>query len=212
MVRLSFVWVFCLSLIGTIANAFVVDVDRCPTYPSGANTVYEFHFDQFAISPDVTVKVSQSSYNDDITIAITDDPREANLIIADELDQADIVICRSGPSGILSARDITTVKVENFSIAPDIRVGTTTNIVGAEYILFNYSEAFSDDEAAAFFAVLWKRVQDQEQRTVTAYQLQYRQNGAWVGGPLYGSAWECSDAQWAPGVIGARCREVQVEQ
>lgn len=196
------------------ATAFVVDVRDCQSFPTSLGpTVYEFDFDQFAILPDVTVQVGTSSYNDDITVAITGDPGQANLIIADGLPQSDISICKiQRGTAILRSHDVTTVKVERFASSPDIRVGTTTNVRGADYVLFNGSNEFTDAEAAAFFAVLWKRGQEQQRPTVTMYQLLYRRNGAWVGGPLFGSAWECSDAQWAPGVIGARCREVQVEQ
>lgn len=194
--------------------AFVVDVRDCQPFPTSLGpTVYEFDFDQFAIQPDVTVQVGISSYNDDITVAITPDPRQANLIMADGLPQSDISICKiQRGTAILRSHDVTTVKVERFAISPDVRVGTTTNVQGADYILFNGSDKFTDAEAAAFFAVLWKRGQGQQRPTVTMYQLQYRRNGSWVGGPLFGTAWECSDAQWAPGVIGARCQQVQVEQ
>lgn len=203
---------FLLVVYSTSAYAFVVDVGSCQTsvFPTATDIVYEYHFDQFALTPDVTVKVSHTSYDDDITIAITDDPSKANLILADDLDQAHMSICRSLTANLFKTQDVTTVKVQSFAIAPDIRVGTTTNTLGAEYIMFNASEEFSDEEAAAFFAVLWKREREQEQATVTAYQLQFRRNGVWVGGPLYRTAWECSDAQWAPGVIGARCNEVLV--
>lgn len=196
------------------ATAFVVDVRNCQPFPTSLGpTVYEFDFDQFAIVPDVTVQVANSSLNDDITVAITLDPSQANLIMADGLPHSDIAICKI-PRGtaILRSQDVTTVKVERFAISPDIRVGTTTNIRRADYILFNGSDEFTDAEAAAFFAVLWKRGEQQQRPTVKMYQLQYQRNGMWVGGPLFGSRWECSDAQWAPGVIGARCREVQVEQ
>lgn len=211
--RIVLPWLWMI-LGATHASAFVVDVQDCQSFPNALGpTVYEFDFDQFAIQPDVTVQVTTSSYNDDITIAVTSDPRQANLIMADGLPQSDISICkiRRG-SAILRNHDVTTVKVERFAISPDVRVGTTTNLRGADYVLFNGSKAFTDAEAAAFFAVLWKRGQSQQRPTVTMYQLQYRRNGSWVGGPLFGSAWECSDAQWAPGVVGARCQEVQVEQ
>jgi hypothetical protein len=198
----------------TQSLAFVVDVQDCQPFPNTLGpTIYEFDFDQFAIQPDVTVQVATSSYNDDITIAVTSDPRQANLIMADGLPQSDISICRiQRGTAILRSHDITTVKVERFAISPNIRVGTTINLREADYVLFNGSKAFTDAEAAAFFAVLWKRGQGQQRPTVTMYQLQYRQSGTWVGGPLFATAWECSDAQWAPGVIGARCQQVQVEQ
>lgn len=206
-------WLFVL-LGAAQASAFVVDVRDCQPFSlSTGPTVYEFDFDHFAILPDITVQVTTSSYNDDITIAITNDPRQANLIIADRLPQADISICRiQRGTAFTRMQDVTTVKVERFAISPDVRIGTTSNTHGADYILFNGSEEFTDAEAAAFFAVLWNRGESQQRPTVTMYQLQYRRNGAWVGGPLFNSAWACSDARWAPGVIGARCQEVQVEQ
>ena len=49
------------------------------------------------------------------------------------------------------------------------------------------------------------------QKTVTAYQLQVNRDGHWFAGPTYLSQWECADAQWAPGMIAARCVEVQVQ-
>lgn len=48
------------------------------------------------------------------------------------------------------------------------------------------------------------------QKTVTGYQLQVNRDGSWFAGPTYLSYWECADAQWAPGMIAARCVEVQV--
>ncbi len=143
------------------ASAFVVDVRHCQPFASSMGpTVYEFDFDRYALQPDVTVQVTRSSFNDDITIAITNDPRQANLLMADEVSQADISICkiRRGTAN-LRTHEVITVKVERFSVYPDIRIGMTTNTRKADYILYNGSEEFTDAEAAAFFAVLWKRGQ-----------------------------------------------------
>lgn len=46
--------------------------------------------------------------------------------------------------------------------------------------------------------------------TVLGYQLQYYRNGHWIAGPTFPTRWGCSDAQWAPGIIGARCVEVRI--
>lgn len=47
--------------------------------------------------------------------------------------------------------------------------------------------------------------------TVPGYQLQYRHRGKWVAGPTFLKQWDCADAKWTPGVIGARCVEVRVQ-
>lgn len=191
------------------ADAFVVNVRDCPVVQSTSNPVYEFDFNKFAAVPDVTVLVAPSVYEADLSIGVTTDPKQANLLLADDFNQADIAICRSR-SWMSSGTDITSIKVDRFAMRADIKVELTTSTVGKDYVLFNASEDFSDEEAAAFFAVLWARVQQEQVPTETAYQLQYRRGGEWVGGPVYARRWDCSDAQWAPGVVGARCVEVQV--
>ena len=43
-----------------------------------------------------------------------------------------------------------------------------------------------------------------------AYQLQYRQNGAYFAGPTFLRQWDCIDARWSSRNHGARCVEVTI--
>ena len=48
------------------------------------------------------------------------------------------------------------------------------------------------------------------QNPVSGYQLQIKRKGQWFASDTYLDKWGCSDAKWAPGMIGARCIEVKV--
>ena len=202
--------IFIASSWASVAAAFVVSVDECPLVygysPPGADVIYEFSFNEYAASPDIEVQVSSSVISPNFTVALTDDISFASLAIIDGLQTADIRICNS-KYGIARHPDTKVVKVGKYSVSPDVKIKLVRLQDSPDYVLFANTSQLSDEEAVAFFAVLWKA---ENRQTVKAWQLQFRQGGQWVGGPIYADRWSCSDAQWAPGVIGARCEEVLV--
>lgn len=192
------------------AGAFVVSVDECsPPYgysQPGAEKIYEFKFDSYAVSPDIEIQVSKNVFSPDFTVALTSDIAMATLAVVDDLESADIRICNSKYG--ISHSDTNVLKVSEYSVSPDVKIKIVGLRDSPDYILFAHSDRLSDEEAVAFFAALWEA---KSRNAVKAYQLQFRQGGQWVGGPLYADRWSCSDARWA-GPIGARCEEVLIPE
>jgi len=114
--------------------------------------------------------VTGFAMNPDMRMAITDDPSQANLFLVDDFADADISICKSN-FGLSSGINITTVKVGSSILTPDVTVQFTDNLYDADYVMFRQAEDFTDEGAAAFFAVLWMRVQDQPKQQPISFNI-----------------------------------------
>jgi hypothetical protein len=101
--------------------------------------------------PDFTIKVSPYAFMPDITMGIVNSPKEANLILVDDLSQANMRVCKEQ-----SSFGSKTIMVSDTAFMPDITVQLLTHAVMADYKIFIASERFTNEEAAALFALIWE--------------------------------------------------------
>jgi hypothetical protein len=134
------------------AHAFVIAVETS-CYSSEAHT---YHFSDTAIVPDFDVKVSKAEIFPDLTIKLVSSPQLADLVVVDsssylgETPNMRICISASSISG-------TVIKVTSNAIFPDITVELSESPVLHDYTLYVDSDRVSAEQAAALFAVIWKR-------------------------------------------------------
>lgn len=138
-------------------GVFVISaVDKPGMFDRSSETVYHYEFSSYAVNPDFAVKVSSFEINPDLTMKLVSDPRDADLIIADDLSNFSMKVCKANsllasPSG----KKVKTIKVSSYEISPDITIKLATVCSEFDYKIFVQSERFTKEEAAALFAVVW---------------------------------------------------------
>lgn len=137
-----------VALLGTDARAeFVVSAERSCM----GTGIYGYHFSSTAVLPDFTVKVSAHAVVPDLRIRLVSDPRQADLLLADGVSPSSMRVCKQR-----SGLSVTTIKVSKFAVIPDTTVQLSRSNFLADHKLFVASEIFSEEEAAALFAVIWE--------------------------------------------------------
>lgn len=148
------------AVLRTVSRLLLVHATiLCPTAPAqfiisaegscfGGNT-YSYNFTR-SITADFTVKVSRSAVAPDLRMRLVSSPRDANLILVDDFDGADMKVCKSR-----SLTD-TSIRVSPSAVVADISVALSRSVVIPDYHIFIDSERLSDEEAAALFAVIWE--------------------------------------------------------
>ena len=111
--------------------------------------VVSFELSPNEVAPDFTVELSPLSFISDFTFQIVDSSEEADLVFADEISYADKLVCKSS-----TALDVTTIRVVETAIAPDLKITLSESVYNPDYKFFVDSEVFSVEEAAAVFAVM----------------------------------------------------------
>lgn len=135
-----------LGALPTVAYAeFIVSAkDSCFGY-AGGKTIYKYWFGINA-SADLKVWVGDYLPIADIKMKVVEDPRQADLIVVDEFDGADMFVCnqisasnKSVWVGIIASADI---KISRVSY-------------GEDYSIYINSRVFSEDEAIALIPAIW---------------------------------------------------------
>jgi hypothetical protein len=114
--------------------------------------VEPFHIDLTLLQADYKVMVTDYEIEPDLIIRLVGHPSLADLILADDLPASDRVVCRS-PTRYRA----TTLYVARFVPQPDITIALNRRDRLADYTLFVDSKVFTAEQAAALFAVLWRR-------------------------------------------------------
>lgn len=113
--------------------------------------IYAYRFSRSVANADFSVQVSQSTLLPDITLKLVSDPDQADLILADRLEDNDMEVCKS-----ISAVGIKTILITDTAFRPDVKVTLAESSLLPDYTIFVQSESFTNEEAAALFAVIWK--------------------------------------------------------
>jgi len=110
-----------------------------------------YRFSSSVANADFSVQVGQSTALPDITLKLVSDPDQADLILADHLDDSDMAVCKS-----ISAMEVKTILITDAAFRPDVKVALAEAPFLPDYTIFVQSESFTNEEAAALFAVIWK--------------------------------------------------------
>jgi hypothetical protein len=144
--------VVCLTILNN-GNAFAGFIISGKSACSGGDVYsYKFYSYEYEQSPNlIRVKVSEYEFYPDITMKLVYDPREADLIFVDDLENANMKVCKS--SSLSGAQ---TIKVSKYESNPNIKVKMSNYPSSPYYKIFISSKIFTSEEVAALFAVILK--------------------------------------------------------
>lgn len=112
-----------------------------PCFAAG-NAAYELSGSAIA---DYTVRIDNAAANPNVRMQLVDDPATADFVLVDDGDAAET--CRAAAS-------VKTIRIDPAAPAPDVTV--TVTHADADYKVFVQSASFSEQDAAALFAVIWR--------------------------------------------------------
>jgi hypothetical protein len=94
---------------------------------------------------DFTVRIDNAAPSPSLRMQIVDDPAAADFVLVDDGDAAEA--CKAAAS-------IKTIHIDSTAAEPDVTVALTRT--AADYKVFVKSTNFSEQDAAALFAVIWR--------------------------------------------------------
>lgn len=109
---------------------------------AASNATYKLSGDAAA---DYTVRIDNAAVSPSLRMQMVDDPAAADFVLVDDGDAAEA--CKAAAS-------IKTIRVDAAAAEPDVTVALTRT--AADYKIFVKSSNFSEQDAAALFAVIWR--------------------------------------------------------
>jgi hypothetical protein len=143
-IQKSLLLVAGLALPAAAHSAFAPKDAAC--FASGAAT-YQIAND--AASPDFRIRIDGDAPSPDLRMRLVDRPEIADFVLVDDFSAGQTGACRS------STR-IKTVKLDAETASPDVTVTLSAGAGKADYTLYVHSVRFSQQDAAALLAALWK--------------------------------------------------------
>lgn len=123
-----------------------------PCFASGAAT---YRLAPNASSPDYRIKIAGHAPRADLRMQLVDRAETADFVLVDDFGTAEPGACRS-------ATPIRTVKLDADTHAADVTVNLSADAAGADYKIYVHSVRFSQQDAAALLAAMWKANQRRE--------------------------------------------------
>jgi len=124
--------------------------DLC--FASGAAT---YRISPNASSPDYRIKIDGAVARPDLRVQLVDRPEIADFVLVDDLSAAEHAACGS------STR-VRTVTLDAETNSPDVIVSLSADATGADYKIYVHSVRYSQQDAAALLAAMWKANQRRE--------------------------------------------------
>ena len=144
-----------LSLTLTVAAVLAVpaavnSMKAAPKQPScfasGAST---YQIVANAPAPDYRVRIDSKAANPDLRMQLVDRAEHADFVLVDDFSDG-------APSTCKSSTKIRTVTLDGSTGKPDVTVQLSADAKGADYRLYVHSVRFSQHDAAALLAAMWK--------------------------------------------------------
>jgi hypothetical protein len=117
--------------------------DNNPCFASGSST---YRIAAGATAPDFRIGFADNAA--DLRIQLVDQPEIADFVLVDDFSAGEPTPCRS-------ATPVRTVALDNGG-APDVTVNLSADPVGADYRIYVHSVRYSQQDAAALLAAIWK--------------------------------------------------------
>ena len=121
-------------------------------FASGATT---YRIARDATSPDFRIKIADGAVRPDLRMQLVDRAEIADFVLVDDFSGREQPPCRS-------ATPIRTVALDAGSAKPDVTVDLSANVAASDYKIFVHSVRFSQQDAAALLAAMWKTGQRRE--------------------------------------------------
>jgi hypothetical protein len=123
--------------------------DRC--FNSGAAS---YRIESRAQAPDYRVRIASNAPSADLRMQLVDSPEIADFVLVDDFSAGDPAPCRS-------AGPVRTVTLDG-EVSPDITVNLSAENDSADYRIYVHSVRYSQRDAAALLAAMWKADQRRE--------------------------------------------------
>jgi hypothetical protein len=128
-----------------------------PCFASGAST---YQIVASATAPDYRIRIDAQAMRPDLRMQLVDRAENADFVLVDDFSGSE-------PSTCKSSTPIRTVTLDTTAGTPDVTVQLSADAKGADYRLYVHSARFSQQDAAALLAAMWKANQRQaDQRKV----------------------------------------------
>jgi hypothetical protein len=121
-------------------------------FASGATT-YQLARD--AAAPDFRIKIAAGSDRPDLRMQLVDRAEIADFVLVDDFSTDEPPPCRS-------ATPIRTVALDADAAKPDVTVRLSAAADASDYKIYVHSVRFSQQDAAAILAAMWKTNQQRE--------------------------------------------------
>ncbi len=106
-------------------------------------------------SPDYRIKIAGDAPRPDLRMQLVDRAEIADFVLVDDFGATELDACRS-------STPIRTVKLDAAAHTPDVTVNLSADAGGADYKIYVHSVRFSQQDAAALLAAMWKANQHRE--------------------------------------------------
>jgi hypothetical protein len=121
-------------------------------FASGATT-YQIARD--ATAPDFRIKIAEGAARSDLRMQLVDRAEIADFVLVDDFSAKEQTACRS-------STPIRTVTIDAAAATPDVTVDLTADAGAPDYKIYVHSVRFSQHDAAALLAAMWKTDQRRE--------------------------------------------------
>jgi hypothetical protein len=121
-------------------------------FASGATT---YQIARNAAAPDVRVKIAGATASPDLRMQLVDRAELADFVLVDDFSGSEAAPCRS-------STPIRTVTIDAETASPDVTVNLSADAGASDYKIYVHSVRFSQQEAAALLAAMWKTNQQRE--------------------------------------------------
>jgi hypothetical protein len=122
-----------------------------PCFASGAST---YQIVANATAPDYRIRIDAEASRPDLRMQLVDRAENADFVLVDDFSGNESSTCRS-------ATPIRTVTLDIAAGTPDVTVHLSADAKSADYRLYVHSARFSQQDAAALLAAMWKANQRQ---------------------------------------------------
>jgi hypothetical protein len=146
-----------LILVAAVALPAAAHSTFAPTrealcFASGATT---YQIARSAAAPDFRIKIADASAKPDLRMRLVDSAEKADFVLVDDFSAGEQAPCRSSPP-------IRTVALDADTAKPDVTVTLSADAALSDYKIYVHSVRFSQQDAAALLAAMWKTDQRRE--------------------------------------------------
>jgi hypothetical protein len=146
-----------LILVAAIAIPAAAHSTFAPTketlcFASGATT---YQIARNAPAPDFRIKIADASASPDLRMQLVDSAEMADFVLVDDFSGKEPAPCRS-------STPIQTVTLDADTAAPDVTVNLSADGAVSDYKIYVHSVRYSQQDAAALLAAMWKTGQRRE--------------------------------------------------
>ena len=134
------------------AHSTFAPVPESLCFASGATTYQIAHN---APAPDFRIKIADASSRADLRMQLVDRAEIADFVLVDDFSGRDPVSCRS-------STPIQMVTLDTGTATPDVTVNLSADAADPDYKIYVHSVRYSQQDAAALLAAMWKTAQQRE--------------------------------------------------